>query len=40
MDESQDSAAFTATVAPSRADYVRQVLGTARATLARSRGEQ
>jgi len=24
MDESQDSAAFTATVAPSRADYVRQ----------------
>jgi hypothetical protein len=40
MDESQDSAAFIAecvTVGPSRADYVQQVLVTARATLARCR---
>jgi hypothetical protein len=37
--ESQDSATFIAEVGPSRAEYVRQVLGTARATLARSRGD-
>jgi len=43
MDESQDSAAFTAecvTVDPRRAEHVQQVLSAARATLARSRGEQ
>jgi hypothetical protein len=45
MTESPDTAAFTAeptraeeVVGPSRAEYVQQVLGTARATLARSRG--
>ena len=40
MDESQDSAAFTAecvTVGPSRAEHVQQVLSAARATLARCR---
>src|SRR6516225_5415179 len=43
MDESQDSAAFTAecvTVDPSRAEYVQQVLSAARETLARSCGEE
>jgi len=38
--ESQDSAAFIAEVAPSRAEYVRQIQATARATLARSRGNE
>jgi len=41
MDESQDSAVFAAecvTVGPSRAEHVQQVLSAARATLARSRG--
>jgi|SRR5215831_17550719 len=38
--ESQDSATLIAEVAPSRAEYVRQIQATARATLARSRGNQ
>jgi len=43
MDESQDSAAFTAewvTVDPSRAEHVQQVLSAARATLARCRADE
>jgi len=42
MDESQDSAAFTAEVTAdqSRAEFVRHVLGTARETLVRSRGNE
>jgi len=38
--ESSDSAVFTAAVALSRAEYVRQIQATARATLARSRGNE